>query len=64
MFCFDVCLSDEQRISWSFGDKDFVPRRGIFRRNSTTIAEKNNEVLEQKIIGEMTNLFFTRYLTT
>ena len=55
-------LSNEQKINPSFGDKDFVPRLGIFCSNSTAIAKKNNDVLGQKIIGEMMELLFTRYL--
>ena len=56
-------FSNEQKIRWTFGDKDFGFRRGIFGRNSTAIAEKNNEVLIQKVISEMFKLFFTRYLS-
>ena len=56
-----VLLSNEQKISPPFGDKDFVPRLGIFCSNSTAIAKKNNDVLVQKIIGEMMELLFTRY---
>ena len=56
-----ISLSNEQIISPPFGDKDFVPRLGIFWGNSPAIAEKNNDVLVQKIIGEMMELFFTCY---
>ena len=55
-------LSNEQIISPSFGDKDFESRLGIFWGNSPAIVEKNNDVLAQKIIGEMVELFFTCYL--
>jgi len=48
-FSFLFRLSNEQRISSPFGAKDFVPRLGIFSRNSTAIARKNNDALGQKI---------------
>ena len=42
-------LSNEQRISSPFAAKYFVPRLGIFSRNSIAIARKNNDALGQKI---------------
>jgi len=52
-------LSNEQIISWAFGDKEFMPRQGIFFRNSPAIADKNNEVLVQKIISQMRIFFYS-----
>ena len=54
-------LSNDERISPPFGAKDFESRLGIFLSNSPAITEKNNDVLAQKISGEMTELFFCRY---
>ena len=42
-------VSNEQRINSAFGARDFVPRLGIFSRNSLAIARKNNDALGQKI---------------
>ncbi len=47
--CIFLVFSNEQIISSAFGARYFVLGLGIFVRNSTAIAKKNNEVLGQKI---------------
>ncbi len=42
-----IYISNEQIISGAFGARNFVPRLGIFFKNSLAIVQKNNDVLGQ-----------------
>ncbi len=42
-------ISNQQIVSWAYGDKGFVSRRSIFFRDSLAIVEKNNKALVQRL---------------
>ena len=62
IFLGKILVSNAQEINSAFWNRDFEIRQGIFGSYSSATAEKNNEVLSQKNITQMVELFFERYL--